>query len=78
MTLSERILGVLDESPLPVETPLLVALVGDGVPHAREQVWSALARLRADGLVRSAVDRRPDARGRVKPVTVWRSANGGR
>jgi len=51
-SLSERILAVLDESPLPVRTADLVALTATGMPNARAQVWEVLRRLELAGLVR--------------------------
>ena len=54
MTLAARILAVLGETPLPADTPMLVALCGAGRPNARSQVWATLRRLERDGLVKKA------------------------
>lgn len=51
MTLSEHILDVLAESPLPITTPDLIAIVATGLSHPRQRVHAALSRLMAKGLI---------------------------
>lgn len=50
MRLWRRIELILKESPIPVSTPSIVAIVGD-IPNARCQVWDALATMARAGLV---------------------------
>lgn len=50
-TLTEAILNVLAESPIPVTTPDLIAIVATGLSHPRQRVWTQLRRLYHSGRV---------------------------
>lgn len=54
MRLWRRIELILKESPIPVSTPSIVAMVGD-IPNARCQVWDALATMAKAGLVERVI-----------------------
>lgn len=49
MSLRNRILNVLRQSPLPITTPDLVTIVGDGYTNARAQVWVHLSAMHRGG-----------------------------
>lgn len=81
LSLSQRILKVLAESPLPITTPDLVAIVATGLSHPRARVWTALGILRQKGLVVCEKVRTPtDGTTRIwsgkprtgHPVTRWK------
>lgn len=78
MTLAQKILRVLDESPLPVGTPDMVLLTAFGLSYARGRVWMELKKLEAAGMV--ACDREAghsrvtEGHGANGRVTLWRLA----
>lgn len=74
-SLSERILAVLGESPIPVSTPDLILLCAAGLSLPRSRVWTELYHLEKNGFVkkypksrRSRVDTGHGANGLV---TTW-------
>ncbi len=71
-SLSQRILAVLGESPLPVSTPDLVLLCGDGFAHPRAQLWNELRVLLAAGLVAKAGKLRRRDEPWMRAATLWR------
>ncbi len=68
MSVAERILAVLGESPLSVPTPDLVALCGPA-KNPRSQVWVQLKKLRDAGLITSVVG--PDKGRTGSPILRW-------
>lgn len=50
-SLSQRILKVLSESPIPVTTPDLIAILATGMSHPRQRVWTQLRRLYRAGRI---------------------------
>ena len=50
-SLSGRILSVLGESPIPVATPDLIAIVATGLSHPRQRVHTQLGRLYRAGKI---------------------------
>ena len=79
MTLAQHILAVLEESPIPVRTPDLVAMCATGKTHPRGRVWSSLRILEAHQLVRRAGRQRShDSRHRPRfwVATKWDGKRG--
>lgn len=68
MTLSQRLLAVLGESPLPMRTPDLVTTCAAGLSHPRQRVRVALLELERGGLVRRV---RTEKRREVGHTVVW-------
>ena len=56
-SLSQKILSTLAESPIPVTTPDLIAIVATGLSHPRQRVWTQLRRLYHAGLIQCQTGR---------------------
>ncbi len=70
--LPSRILKVLGQSPLPITTPDLTALVATGLSHPRQRVWDALRELEGrDLVVRERTARGRDSLNRGNVVVLW-------
>lgn len=76
MTLPQQILSVLGESPIPVSTPDLVLIQGDGMNNARQRVWIELQKLYHKNLIQKAKARSrvAEGRGSNQRVAIWRLA----
>lgn len=51
MSITAKVLAVVESAPGPIEMADVVALVDDGQPHIRGRVWDSLARLARNGLL---------------------------
>lgn len=74
MSMPERILSVLSESPLPVPTPDLVTICAAGLSNPRARVWAALRKFASAGLVAKVpgVSRACEGRGANQWCAAWR------
>jgi predicted Zn-ribbon and HTH transcriptional regulator len=70
-TVRSRIIEILRESPLPIATPHLIALVDQPGLHARQVVWSQLRDMESSGLVKRAGKRVVDSQICRTPQTLW-------
>lgn len=74
--MSQRILAVLGESPLPISTPDLTDLVAAGLSCPSQRVWVTLRALRKKGLIVNEWGRSRKARTDQdgQRVAMWRLA----
>ncbi len=63
LSLSQRLLATLAESPIPCPTPQLTAICTEGRKYDRGWVWGKLLELERSGLVRRGYTRLPVPRG---------------
>ena len=70
MSMSQKILAVLGESPLPISTPDLIAIVAEGMSYPRSRVWTQLRAMLKSGLVTKEYQIRKGS----PPVAIWKLA----